>query len=182
MAKSTKGPKFLRYVRPVVETLREMGSSGSTDEIIDRVIERMGISEAEQAETTSNGQSRVRNQINWARFYLAKAGIVDAPRRGVWSLTDAGRAMKLDHDPRRLLPRRRARPRDHRGGVRGAAGDRGVPVRAGRQRQHGGGEGDGGGRRVTARRGLKRRDAPGAGGGSPGAATVGRRQRAAGDG
>lgn len=98
MAKPTKGPKFLRYVRPVVETLREMGSSGSTDEIIDRVIERMGVSEAEQAETTSNGQSRVRNQINWARFYLAKAGIVDAPRRGVWSLTDAGRAMKLDHD------------------------------------------------------------------------------------
>lgn len=98
MAKITMGPQFLRYSAPIVDTLKEMGNSGNANEIIDRVIERLKISEAEQAETTSNGQSRVRNQINWARFYLAKAGIVDAPRRGVWSLTEAGRNTKLDPD------------------------------------------------------------------------------------
>jgi restriction system protein len=98
MAKNSKGPQFLRYCAPVVETLKEMGYSGNGNEVVDRVIERMKISEAEQAETTTNGQSRVRNQINWARFYLAKAGLVDAPRRGVWSLTEAGRTAKLDPD------------------------------------------------------------------------------------
>jgi len=60
------------------------------------VIERMKISEAALGETTSNGQSRVRNQIAWARFYLVKAGLLDASRRGVWSLTEGGRTAKLD--------------------------------------------------------------------------------------
>jgi restriction system protein len=96
MAMNTKGPQFLRFAAPVVETLKEMGNSGNADEVIDRVIERMKIPEAEQAQTTTNGQSRVRNQIGWARFYLAKAGLVDAPRRGVWSLTETGRSTKLD--------------------------------------------------------------------------------------
>jgi restriction system protein len=96
MTKKQKGPTFLRFVAPTVETLRELGSSGNASEVVDRVIERMRLSEAEQEETTSNGQSRVRNQIAWARFYLAKAGIIDASTRGVWTLTEAGRAASLD--------------------------------------------------------------------------------------
>ena len=38
----------------------------------------------------------MRNQIAWARFYLAKAGLLGASRRGVWNLTPAGHAAKLD--------------------------------------------------------------------------------------
>jgi restriction system protein len=47
------------------------------------VIERLKISEKAQEATTSNGQSRVRNQIGWARFYLVKAGLVDASAFGL---------------------------------------------------------------------------------------------------
>lgn len=95
-SKKPRGPAFLRYVAPIVETLRELGNSGTADEVTDRVIERLRLSEREQEETTSNGQSRVRNQIAWARFYLAKAGLLDASRRGVWALTDAGRKCATD--------------------------------------------------------------------------------------
>lgn len=94
--KQVKGPTFLRYVDPIVETLKELGSSGTSSEVSDRVIERLRLSEAEQAATTSTGQSRVRNQIHWAKFYLAKAGLIDASQRGVWTLTDAGRSARLD--------------------------------------------------------------------------------------
>ena len=97
-SKKTKGPSFLRFVAPIVETLRELGNSGTASEVADRVLDRLGVSEGEQEETTSNGHSRVRNQIGWARFYLAKAGYLDASQRGVWSLTEAGRAAKLDTD------------------------------------------------------------------------------------
>jgi restriction system protein len=96
MSKKQKGPEFLRFVAPIVETLKELGSSGAAGEVTDRVIERLRISEAEQEATTSNGQSRVRNQIAWVRFYLVKAGHLDASQRGVWTLTEAGRAAKLD--------------------------------------------------------------------------------------
>lgn len=95
-AKKATGPVFLRYVPPIVDTLRELGNSGTPSEVTDRVIERLRVSEHEQEQTTSNGQLRVRNQIAWARFYLVKAGYVDASRRGVWGLTDAGRNAELD--------------------------------------------------------------------------------------
>jgi restriction system protein len=96
--KRSKGPTFLRFVAPIVETLRELGNSGTSGEVADRVLDRLKISEQEQEETTSNGHSRVRNQIGWARFYLAKAGYLDASQRGVWSLTEVGRTAKLDAD------------------------------------------------------------------------------------
>src|SRR6185295_8442882 len=89
---------FLRFVVPIVDTLRELGTSGYASEVTDRVIERMAVTESEQEETTSNGQSRVRNQIGWARFYLVKEGLLDASRRGVWTLTERGRSAQLDAD------------------------------------------------------------------------------------
>jgi restriction system protein len=115
-SKKTKGPTFLRFVAPIVETLRELGNSGTASEVADRVLDRLGISEREQEETTSNGHSRVRNQIGWARFYLAKAGYLDASQRGVWNLTEVGRTAKLDadavqtmfRDVRRKFPRKAA--------------------------------------------------------------------------
>lgn len=98
MAKKTKGPAFLRFAVPILDTLKELGSSGAPSEVADRVIERCKVTEKEQEETTTNGQSRIRNQIAWARFYLTKAGLLEASRRGVWNLTPAGRAAKLDGD------------------------------------------------------------------------------------
>jgi restriction system protein len=98
-----RGPEFLRFIKPIVETLKELGSSGNASEVTDQVIERLRISEAEQKETTSNGQSRVRNQIAWARFYLAKSGLLDSSKYGVWALTQAGRSAKLDPESVRQL-------------------------------------------------------------------------------
>jgi restriction system protein len=37
------------------------------------------------------------------RFYLAKAGLIDTSRRGVWTLTETGRGAKLDHAAARNL-------------------------------------------------------------------------------
>ncbi len=106
MPTKMKGPVFLRFVLPVVETLRELGYSGAAGEVTDRVIERCKISEKEQAETTANGQSRVRNEIAWARFYLAKGGLLGSSQRGIWSLTPAGRTAKLTADDVLALFRR----------------------------------------------------------------------------
>ena len=94
--KKTKGPAFLRFVPAVVETLKKLGNSGTAGEVAELVIELVQVPDAEQEETTTNGQSRVRNQIGWARFYLAKAGYLDASQRGVWTLTEAGQRAKLD--------------------------------------------------------------------------------------
>jgi restriction system protein len=90
-----KGPQFLRFCIPIIETLKELGGSGQPKEVTDTVLERLHISEHEQAQTLKNGNSRVRNQVGWARFYLAKADFLDASRRRVWALTKKGRTVSL---------------------------------------------------------------------------------------
>ena len=86
----SKGPQFIRFFKPIIEVLKETGGSGTVSEVIDRVIEKMKIPESEQEVTLKGGQPRVRNQIQWARFYLVQAGLIDSSKRGVWTLTDKG--------------------------------------------------------------------------------------------
>ena len=100
MAKSSsKGPQFVRYMPPILQSLKNLGDSGTAGEVTDAVIAQLGISESELAQTTKNGQSRVKNQIGWARFYLAKAGLVDASQHGVWALTPDGQARRYAEEP-----------------------------------------------------------------------------------
>jgi restriction system protein len=56
------------------------------------------VTENELEETTANGQSRIRNQIQWARFYLFKAGLIDNAQRGIWRLTNEGLDRKLNDE------------------------------------------------------------------------------------
>jgi restriction endonuclease Mrr len=85
-----KGPEFLKYIKPVLTTLQANGGAGNSANVIEQIIEKLGITEEELEQATSNGQSRIRNQIQWARFYLFKAGLIDNSQRGIWRLTNEG--------------------------------------------------------------------------------------------
>ncbi len=87
MAKNIK-PQFMRFFKPIVDSLKELGGSGNVGEIIDLAIEKLNIPESEQQETLKNGESKVRNQAQWARLYLVKGGFLISSSRGVWSLTE----------------------------------------------------------------------------------------------
>ncbi len=91
-----KGPEFLRFCRPIKEVLIELGGSGRPSEVIDLVIERMNISESEQEVTIKSGESRVKNQVGWARFYMVKADLISSSQRGVWELTEKGYKTELN--------------------------------------------------------------------------------------
>ena len=91
-----KGPQFIYYMMPVLEALREMGGAGRSAEVIDHVIDMLDIPEEELSVLNKNGGSRVRNRIQWARFYLVKAGFIDSSKYGLWALTEEG--WKADFD------------------------------------------------------------------------------------
>lgn len=78
-----------------MEVLRSFDGSGRSKEVTDAVLERLNIPESEQAETLKHGGSRLRNQVGWARFYLAKSGWLDDSHRGMWALTEMGRTSPL---------------------------------------------------------------------------------------
>ena len=86
----TRGPKFTRFMSPLLEALKELGGSARPTEAKEFVIAFFGIPDEELSAQLKSGQSRVENQIAWARFYLSKAGYIDASNRGVWTLTEKG--------------------------------------------------------------------------------------------
>lgn len=94
---NSEGPQFVKFFGPVLRPLRELGGSARPAEVRDRVAVDLKISATKIDELLDSGTSRFDNQVAWARFYLAKAGFIDSSRRGVWSLTDKGRASDLDH-------------------------------------------------------------------------------------
>lgn len=91
--KTTQGPKFVSYFWPVVEALKVLGGSARPAEVREQLVKTLGISEEAQEDTLPSGFPRFDNQVAWARFYLAKAGIIDSSARGVWTLTEKGRAI-----------------------------------------------------------------------------------------
>ena len=82
------GPKFVQFMVPVVEALKELGNSGTPSEVRDVIAKNLQIPEEVLDEQLKSGESRFVNQVHWARFYLSKAGFVDSSQRGVWALTD----------------------------------------------------------------------------------------------
>lgn len=95
--KTPSGPEFVRLFAPLLDTLRDLGNSGRPKEVSAKIAERLGVPATELDRVNKNGLSRFDNQVAWARFYLAKADLIDTSRRGVWTLTESGRQTRLDH-------------------------------------------------------------------------------------
>jgi hypothetical protein len=108
MAKPTKqkpveGAQFVRYFGPLLDALRELGGSGTPDEVVERIAGNLKLSDEVQNELLPSGEPRYRNQVAWARFYLVREGLLDSSRRGVWSLTERGRSYTLTHQQAREI-------------------------------------------------------------------------------
>jgi restriction system protein len=95
-ANKNLGPRFVAFFGPVLDALRSLGSSGRPQEVYDIVARELRISDDELNATNKGGNSKFENRVAWARFYLAKAGLIDSEKRGVWVLTEKGKATHLD--------------------------------------------------------------------------------------
>jgi len=97
MPDKKEGTQFLRWFGPLLDALRVLGGSGTPEEATDKVAELCRVPESKQNELMESGQSRFRNQVAWARFYLRREGLVDSSTRGVWRLTEKGHATRLTY-------------------------------------------------------------------------------------
>jgi restriction system protein len=95
--RSDSGAQFVRYFGPLLDALRKLGGSGTPDEVSERIAVDLGLSDDIQNELTASGEPRFRKNVHWARFYLARQGLIDSSKRGVWSLTEVGRNAHLSH-------------------------------------------------------------------------------------
>lgn len=95
---SKGGSKFVRYFEAVLEALRELGSSARANEVIDWIARNRDIPADEIERVNKSGQTVFEIRVHWARFYLAKAGYIDSTVRGLWVLTDLGKAARLSQE------------------------------------------------------------------------------------
>jgi 5-methylcytosine-specific restriction protein B len=91
MAQGTAN-RFLRYFPILLDALRS--SSDLTmrpAEAAAWIRARIDVPEGDLTRFVVNGkQSIFENDVHWARFYLAKAGLIGGAKRGLWALTPEG--------------------------------------------------------------------------------------------
>jgi restriction system protein len=89
--------KYDDFMNPVILALKQLGGSGTNEEIDSRVGDILKIP-SEQLETLHNpekgGITEIEYRLHWTRTYLKKYGVIDNSSRGIWSLTPRGSAIE----------------------------------------------------------------------------------------
>ncbi|MGH8505456.1 MAG: restriction endonuclease [Stenotrophobium sp.] len=101
--KNEEGAKFVKFFGPLLDALRKLGGSGKPDEVVEQIANDLALTDEMQNDLLPSGEPRFRNQVAWARFYLVRDGLLDSSKRGVWSLTEKGRATSLSHEQAREI-------------------------------------------------------------------------------
>ena len=93
---SSKAWGFPKWMVPVVEALRDLGGSGSPKAVLQKIRELRDLPDSVFTGKMKSGQSRIYNEVAWARKYLLWEGLIESPKRGIWSLTPKGNVATLD--------------------------------------------------------------------------------------
>lgn len=83
-------PTYDRLMNPMIKALRELGGSGTVNEIYEEVIKILNLPDeiVEIPHGDKEGsQSEVAYRLAWARTYLKKVGLLDNSSRGIWSIS-----------------------------------------------------------------------------------------------
>jgi restriction system protein len=100
MSKNRKNvPSYENLMNPMFKALKELGGSGNTEEIYDKVLEILGLPDnvVEILHSEEGSLTEIGFRLAYARTYLKKHGILENSARGVWGITkDAMNLKRLD--------------------------------------------------------------------------------------
>lgn len=92
----TSNAAFLRWFRPVLQSLRDLGGSATPEDTRKKIISNEKLSDEEvNAAGEKNNVNKFENEVAFARSYLVKAGYIDNKVYGIWTLTDKGRTVEM---------------------------------------------------------------------------------------
>lgn len=101
---SNSVPTFDAMLLPTIQALQTLGGSGTTEEIYEKVVQLLNISDTvlEILHGSSTSQSEVEYRLAWSRTYLKKYGLLQNSARSVWSLVST--SINLDNlDPKEIV-------------------------------------------------------------------------------
>lgn len=97
-------PDFQQLMLPMLRLAAD-GLDHSLSETIDYLAQQFGLDEDERRVLLPSGrQATFDNRIGWARTHLGKAGLLESPRRGLFHITDRGRALLQDNPSAITMP------------------------------------------------------------------------------
>ena len=86
----------IRWTRPIVQALRDLGGKGSPEDVRKKIIENEKLSEAEVSEKRGKTNvNKFNNEVAFARNDLVNGGLLDNSERGIWALTDLGYSVEI---------------------------------------------------------------------------------------
>jgi restriction system protein len=88
--------RFAQFLQPLLNAIRDLGGSARPSEAKEAILKASTLDPTYLEAVNKIGESRFGNDVDWARFYLARSGYLDASKRGVWSLTERGRTEQID--------------------------------------------------------------------------------------
>lgn len=95
-------PTYDQLFNPTLLALRNLGGSGTNDEIFSEVARVLELDDEVLAvEHGDTGKSKVDYRLAWSRTYLKKSGYLDNSGRGIWVLTPQG-AQAGEIDPEQI--------------------------------------------------------------------------------
>jgi restriction system protein len=83
-------PKYHELTRPLLDFLSD-GDEHNLREASQALAERLKLTEVDLAETVPSGYPKFMHRLGWAKYDLAKAGLVETVSRGIYRITDFGR-------------------------------------------------------------------------------------------
>lgn len=98
-AKRTSKAEFLKWFMPLLQALRDLGGSATPADARKKIIENEHLTDDVINETRGKTKvNKFENEVAFARNYLVGAGYIDKSVRGVWTLTEAGKTVKITAD------------------------------------------------------------------------------------
>jgi restriction system protein len=105
MKKNTKVPTYDELMNPLLKAMRDLGGSGSVDEIYEKVAENLHLPEdilSVPHNPETGNQTEIEYRLAWARTYLRKYGVLENSSRGVWAIAQGGPAIE-EIDPKEVV-------------------------------------------------------------------------------
>lgn len=94
--KKTSKAEFLKWFMPLLQALRDLGGSATPVDERKKIIENEHLTDDVINETRGKTKvNKFENEVAFARNYLVGAGYIDKSVRGVWTLTEAGKTVKI---------------------------------------------------------------------------------------
>lgn len=89
-------PDYQTLMLPVLKLACEREQTSKA--CVETISDQFSLSPEEREELLPSGkQTIIANRVHWAVTYLAKAGLIDRPKRGVFTATDRGRTVIKDN-------------------------------------------------------------------------------------